>query len=341
MTGGSGYVGRFLIDAIASRLSGVQLHCAHGSDPAFALDFAKQCTSISMFNLTVGADVRRIFTHARPDLVIHLAALSDPGYCEQHASACEAVNIPRHLLMAVRAANASMITFSSEHVYSGALNELRSGKHRGSAGAALYSEDDPTHPVCVYGRTKVALEQEALKMLPGRVIVLRLSSVLGPVSRGRSAKQSYVQLVQRMLSKEKVFRAFNDEQRSFTWVEDVERVVVLLMQRGWTRVQGGIYNLGSAPPAIYTRERLARAIAQQLLGTRNGSRAVIGVKRDPAMFPVASPPNAAMDSTHISLMTGLELSNILQQIRREVSRQARRRLNNGWTPLASPSMHGS
>jgi len=103
--------------------------------------------------------------------------------------------------------------------------------------------------------------------------------------------------------------------------DDIQRVVIALLRDGWTEVQAGTYNFGSGAPARYSRAALAREIAQQLLGQKRGSRAIIDVDRDPTKFSVASPPDVAMDSTRLMIMSGVRLSNIVTRIREIVQRR--------------------
>ncbi len=119
--------------------------------------------------------LRRVFREARPDAVIHAAALADIDYCESHREEAEQVNVgvTRELAGLCRECGARLVFCSTDSVFDGVKGH--------------YSEEDLPRPVNLYADTKVRAER-IVREEAGSGIVARLSLVLGlPVlSRGNS-----------------------------------------------------------------------------------------------------------------------------------------------------------
>ena len=104
------------------------------------------------------------FRENRPEAVIHTAAISDTGLCQQKPQWSEAVNVDGcvHLARACAQTGAKLIICSSDQVYSGSALP---GPHR---------EDEPVTPNNVYGNQKRLAECKCLEILPQRRIVHKI-----------------------------------------------------------------------------------------------------------------------------------------------------------------------
>lgn len=140
MTGGGGQVGR----ALRGALPGAQVRTRAELD------------------VTDGAAVRRAVDGA--DVVVHAAALTNVDACEADPEAAAAVNDRgcRAVAEAAHACGARVVYLSTDYVFSG--------------DSPPYDEDDPTGPVNVYGRTKLAGEAY---LDPERDLTVRTSWVFG------------------------------------------------------------------------------------------------------------------------------------------------------------------
>lgn len=67
------------------------------------------------------SDIRRFVETVQPDVILHLAALSDTGYCQQHPEESQRANVelPVWMAKAARDTGAKLISFSSDQVYAG------------------------------------------------------------------------------------------------------------------------------------------------------------------------------------------------------------------------------
>ncbi len=104
------------------------------------------------------AAARRAAEAARPDVVIHAAALTSVDECESDPSAATAANVggTRHLLEALRGHACRFVFISTDAVFDG---------RRGG-----YTENDAPAPLHIYGRTKLAAEETVLADRPEALV---------------------------------------------------------------------------------------------------------------------------------------------------------------------------
>jgi dTDP-4-dehydrorhamnose reductase len=112
-------------------------------------------------------------TSSAPQLVVNAAAWTDVDGCEQDPERAHRVNAlgPWWLARACSLVDATLVTVSTEHVFSGPPPQ-------GPGGPRGWSEFDPVAPANVYGRTKAAGEQLVRRTLDRHHIV-RTSWLVG------------------------------------------------------------------------------------------------------------------------------------------------------------------
>ncbi|HEX9886173.1 MAG TPA: dTDP-4-dehydrorhamnose reductase [Longimicrobiales bacterium] len=117
-------------------------------------------------DVTDGTGVTAAIGGARPDVVIHAAAMTAVDACELDPVNAYRVNAlgTRNVALACRRAGATLVAISTDYVFDGEKG-------------ALYHEFDRPHPISVYGASKLAGEREA-RLAPEHVIV-RTSWVFG------------------------------------------------------------------------------------------------------------------------------------------------------------------
>ena len=100
-------------------------------------------------DVTSMPEMRRVFEWARPDVVIHAAAIGSVDFAEKHPAQTHAVNVGGTAVVAecCKDFGARLIYISSNAVFDGTQ--------------PLYSETDPVSPINYYGRLKVEAEQVA------------------------------------------------------------------------------------------------------------------------------------------------------------------------------------
>ena len=174
--------------------------------------------------------VKAYLEEQRPEVVIHCAAHSHTGYCEQHPEESHRTNVQGTVRMAkaCKQTGAKLIFMSSDQVYNG--TPLR----------GALKEEVALQPVNVYGRHKLEAEQRALWNLP-EAVGLRLTWMYDlPDSSLKLNSNLLVNLLK--ASREGMpLPAATHEYRGVTYVWEVVRN----MEQAMT-LPGGIYNFGSS-----------------------------------------------------------------------------------------------
>lgn len=145
LTGGSGFLGRraaIYFDSLGWQV----LAPGHGE-----LDIRSEAAVLDWFRENM------------PEAVIHTAAVSDTGLCQQRPEWSEKINVDGsvNLAKACREVGAKLVLCSSDQVYSGSGVP---GPHR---------ESEALNPNTVYGQQKLRAEQACLAILP-ETVCLRL-----------------------------------------------------------------------------------------------------------------------------------------------------------------------
>ena len=214
ITGASGFLGRRAA-AYFSHLGFQVLTPSHAS-----LDIIQEETVMDWFR------------ENRPEAVIHTAAISDTGLCQQKPEWSETVNVDGciHLAKACREIGAKLLICSSDQVYSGSPLP---GPHR---------EAETVVPNNVYGNQKLRAEQKCLEIFP-ETVCLRLSWMYSAKPFPGEKSHFFTRLKE----------ALEDPAKPLTWavqdrrgITDVEEVVKNLASA--LNLPGGVYNFGSEDP---------------------------------------------------------------------------------------------
>ncbi len=223
--GGSGFLGGNLV-SLASEFAQTYFtyHCSpcptNRSDVATCMD------------ITDKAETERLVRKISPTVIIHAAALTDSGFCEEHQQAAWEINVDgvRNVAHAAEQVGARLIHTSTDMVFDGSRS--------------YYSERDIPKPVHFYGKTKLMGEQ-ILQSLSSNYCIARIALVYG-----RSANQSKCfteAIIEKLKLGEKV-RLFVDEFRTPVYAKNVCEILLELAEKDDLQ---GIYHLAGP-------ERLSR-----------------------------------------------------------------------------------
>jgi dTDP-4-dehydrorhamnose reductase len=168
---------------------------------------------------------------ARPEAVLHSAALADADRCEADPALAEAANVKacETLARACRRRGIRLVAVSTDLVFDGRR--------------PFVLESDPAVPILVYGRTKLLGEQAVLDEAPGSAVV-RVALVHG---RGHGRRGTASEAVEWALRAGRPLRLFTDQFRTTVDPESVADAVRRILDRGGS----GRYHLGGP-------ERLSR-----------------------------------------------------------------------------------
>ncbi|MEZ5989670.1 MAG: dTDP-4-dehydrorhamnose reductase [Planctomycetota bacterium] len=151
VTGAGGQLGRALVEALGAEAVGPR---------SAELDVRDE------------AALAAALAEHRPAWVLNCAAATKVDRCETEVAWAEAVNAraPGAVARACQAGGAGLVHYSTDFVFDGLAGRP-------------YVEDDPKHPLSVYGRTKSEGEDAVLAAGLERCLVLRTQWVYGPGGR--------------------------------------------------------------------------------------------------------------------------------------------------------------
>jgi len=165
--------------------------------------FSVKAFARSQLDLGKLDQIRSTLSETEFDLLVNCAALTNVDYCESHRDEAFLINAQAARLLAeiCSAKSARMIDISTDYVFDGKQN-------------TSYIEEDPPAPLSVYAESKLAGEEEVLRVSQNNLVV-RLSWVFGP------DKPSFIdQIIQRAREND-VVTAVADKFSAPTYTIDV------------------------------------------------------------------------------------------------------------------------
>ena len=148
----------------------------------------------------------------RPEIVIHIAAYTDVDGCERDQEKAFAVNAEgtKHVVRAASKCHSKIVYLSTDYVFDGEKREP-------------YLENDPPHPVNVYGHSKLKGEryvQEGVK----DSLIIRTQWLYGPFGR------NFVDSILQQATVKSALSIVNDQMGSPTYTLDLARAISELIR---------------------------------------------------------------------------------------------------------------
>ncbi len=174
-------------------------------------------------------NVESYIRNTKPDAILHLAAISNTGYCEEYPDESYKVNVVSVENMAEAASrhNIKLVWFSSDQVYNG---NLESGP---------LTEDIAVSPENHYGRHKLLAEERALAICPDSV-ALRATWMYDGPRAGMRTHANFVINFQNAVSTGTPQFFATREFRGITWIKEVVINIPYTFD-----LPGGVYNFGA------------------------------------------------------------------------------------------------
>jgi dTDP-4-dehydrorhamnose reductase len=210
ITGSSGMLGRVLVPCLESRG-----HTVKGM-PHEELD------------VTNYPQVHELITDAKPDLVIHSAAYTRVDQAESEPNLAYMINGygTENMAVSCQKARVPMLYISTDYVFDGETNRP-------------YQPWDATHPLSVYGKTKLAGERAVRNHLQ-QFFIVRTSWLYGPHGR------NFVETILQMKADKKPLRVVSDQFGTPTCTLTLsETIADLIMTERWGTyhaTDGGVTN---------------------------------------------------------------------------------------------------
>jgi dTDP-4-dehydrorhamnose reductase len=263
ITGSSGQLGGYVLRELAA-----DARVAAWSGTRSGELFGHQLFPIDLANPD---QVARAFAIARPDAILHLAAMSMVSHCFADPLQAEKINLhgTRQLAELAAGHSARLVYVSTDMVFDGR--------------AGYYRETDTAHPLMIYGRTKLAAEEHVLAAPKGAVA--RVSLMFGPTIVGRPYFFDR-QLAQMRAGEETTW--FEDEFRSIFSLLAAARALLGLVRSDFT----GMIHVGGP-------QRLSRFEFGQQLAAFFGAppEKVRPVAQASIVTPEPRPRDVSLDSS--------------------------------------------
>jgi dTDP-4-dehydrorhamnose reductase len=148
----------------------------------------------------------------RPEIVINLAAYTDVDGCESNEGDAFAVNAEgmKHVALGALKCHAKVVYLSTDYIFDGKKKEP-------------YLEEDPPHPLSVYGRSKWKGEQYARELVED-VLIVRTQWLYGRYGK------NFVTSILRQAGEKKVLSIVNDQIGSPTYTVDLSEAISVLLR---------------------------------------------------------------------------------------------------------------
>ncbi len=169
---------------------------------------------------------------AKPDVVLHLAAISNTWHCEQHPDESRAINVldAVNMAQAAKAVGAKFIFFSSDQIYNG--NEELGG----------LPETIAVRPENVYGRDKLEAER-LIAEVDEAAVLLRATWMYDAERVGMRTHPNFVVNIANALRTQTPLRFATREYRGITNIREVVEILPHCLN-----IPGGVYNFGAENP---------------------------------------------------------------------------------------------
>lgn len=278
VTGAGGMLGTDLTQRLSARhtVLGVGRRPApHLQVPFYEIDLSQE-----------GA-VRELCRAERPQVILHAAAMTEVDRCETERNAAlrDNLDVTKIVTDACNDVGAWEIFFSTDFVFDG----MKAGP---------YEENDPPHPLSVYGETKL-LAERYVSMKGKRFLILRASWVFGVHG------DNFPQKILRQAEAGKSFRVVSDEvgNPTYTWdLAGAVEEVVDMIKKDELKEGNQIYHLTNE--GTVSRYAFARAILKK----RNyPEELLLPITRSEVRYPAARPKNSALSTDKIKARLGIGL----------------------------------
>ncbi len=217
-------------------------------------------------DITNEVELNQIFNQTQPDAVIHLAALTNPNYCELHPEESFRVNVEAtiHLAQLCEKAQIPVVFTSTDLVFDG--------------DNAPYDEKDEPMPIMVYGRHKAKAEQQILALYD-KAIIARIPLIFG----NGGFMKNWVET----LKNGGTLTAFTDEFRTMISATKAIEGLLLLLEKKLK----GIWHLGGKESISRYDFAVKMAVAFNLPKDQ-----IFPSIREKVEMPAARPADVSLDS---------------------------------------------
>ncbi|HEX6846728.1 MAG TPA: SDR family oxidoreductase [Chitinophagaceae bacterium] len=239
ITGANGFLGYFLVEQLLANEYPV---IATGRGKCRLPFSAHKNFQYLEMDFTDPFSIHDVFETMKPEVVVHAGAMSKPDECETNQMLAYLVNVEGtvQLLINSEELKSFFIFLSTDFVFDGEKG--------------MYREEDLPGPVNYYGRTKLEAE-EAVREYEHDWAIVRTVLLYG---KNHSGHANILKIVKEKLEKGEEYNVVDDQVRTPTYVEDLARGIVSIIEKKAT----GIFHLSGKD--LLTPYQMAIKTADQL-----------------------------------------------------------------------------
>ncbi len=234
-------------------------------------------------DVTDGDLVQRVVAEQRPDLIVHCAAYTQVDQAETEQETAFAINErgTENVAIAASKLNIPMLFVSTDYVFDGSNNKP-------------YKTDDPTGPISVYGKSKLAGELAVQRHCQNYYIV-RTSWLYGPYGR------NFVDTIYKLAQERDQIKVVADQVGSPTSTATLSEMIADLIASG----RYGIYH--ATDEGVTSWFDFAREIVKDL-EAKGKKVEVVPIETKDMPRPAPRPAYSALDKSDLVKALGRPLT---------------------------------
>ena len=221
VTGSAGLVGQQVVKDLSK--SNQVFSCYNESKPEYGDSVKMDLKNYEM--------ISSVLTEIKPDVVIHLGAMTGVDLCEKEKTSASEINTKATEIIAKECSklNSFLVYVSTDYVFDGNFG--------------MYKEDDVTNPLGFYGKSKLEGEK-AVQNFSTNWCIARTSTPFGL----HPTKKSFPMWVIENLQKQKQIDVLIDQFTSPTYIPNLSRMLIEISER---RITGIIHAAGASKISRY------------------------------------------------------------------------------------------
>ena len=221
VTGSAGLVGQQVVKDLSK--SNQVFSCYNESKPEYGDSVKMDLKNYEM--------ISSVLTEIKPDVVIHLGAMTGVDLCEKEKTSASEINTKATEIIAKECSklNSFLVYVSTDYVFDGNFG--------------MYKEDDVANPLGFYGKSKLEGEK-AVQNFSTNWCIARTSTPFGL----HPTKKSFPMWVIENLQKQKQIDVLTDQFTSPTYIPNLSRMLIEISER---RITGIIHAAGASKISRY------------------------------------------------------------------------------------------
>ena len=221
VTGSAGLVGQQVVKYLSK--SNQVFSCYNESKPEYGDSVKMDLKNYEM--------ISSVLTEIKPDVVIHLGAMTGVDICEKEKTSASEINTKATEIIAKECSklNSFLVYVSTDYVFDGNFG--------------MYKEDDVANPLGFYGKSKLEGEK-AVQNFSTNWCIARTSTPFGL----HPTKKSFPMWVIENLQKQKQIDVLIDQFTSPTYIPNLSRMLIEISER---RITGIIHTAGASKISRY------------------------------------------------------------------------------------------